>query len=72
MGNPCSASLTSLGVVQQDVVLCVKMGEGLVGEAATRGESMCCQQVTGSQIMPAFGTVLGIQDVRSVLIQPIR
>ncbi len=60
------------GHAVQDVVLCVKMGEGLAGEAATRGESMCCQQTTGQQIMPAFATVLGIQHARSVLIQPIR
>lgn len=56
----------------QDVVLCVKMGEGLVGEAATRGESLCTQQTTGKQIMPAFESVLGIQHARSCLIQPIR
>lgn len=56
----------------QDLVLCVKMGEGLVGEAATRGEGICTQHTTGRQIMPAFESVLGIQDARSCLIQPIR
>lgn len=59
-------------VCMQDVVLCVKMGEGLVGEAATRGESLCTQQTTGKHIMPAFESVLGIQHARSCLIQPIR
>ena len=56
----------------QDLVLCVKMGEGMVGEAATRGEGICTQQTTGKQIMPAFDSVLGIQTARSCLIQPIR
>ena len=60
------------GIWLQDLVLCVKMGEGLVGEAATRGESVCSQQTTGKQIMPAFESVLGIQHARSCLIQPIR
>ncbi|DBB04290.1 TPA: hypothetical protein ACH3X1_012787 [Trebouxia sp. C0004] len=64
----------TLGTVMdnKDMVLCVKMGEGLVGQAATRGEGMCCQAVSGRDIMPAFATVLGIQYARSVLIQPIR
>ncbi len=59
-------------IVTQDMVLCVKMGEGLVGQAATRGEGMCCQSVSGKDIMPAFASVLGVQHARSVLIQPIR
>ncbi|KAA6428464.1 MAG: GAF and PAS PAC sensor-containing adenylate guanylate cyclase [Trebouxia sp. A1-2] len=53
-------------------VLDNKMGEGLVGQAATQGEGMCCQAVSGKDIMPAFATVLGVQHARSVLIQPIR
>ena len=56
----------------QDLVLCVKMGEGMVGEAATLGEGICTQHTTGKQIMPAFESVLGIQNARSCLIQPIR
>lgn len=56
----------------QDLVLCVKMGEGMVGEAATRGEGICTQHTTGKLIMPAFESVLGIQHARSCLIQPIR
>ena len=56
----------------QDVVLCVKMGEGLVGEACLKGDARCCQQVSGKDIMPACATMLGIQHARSCLIQPIR
>lgn len=43
-----------------------------MGEAATRGEGICTQHTTGKQIMPAFESVLGIQNARSCLIQPIR
>ena len=56
----------------QDACLLVKLNQGMIGQAGATGEAFCQQQVPAATLAPQFVSNLGLEMVKSVLVQPIR
>eukprot|EP00891_Asterochloris_glomerata_P009654 jgi/Astpho2/9654/Aster-x1594 len=64
----------SVGTIMdgKDSCLLVKLNQGMIGQAGATGEAFCQQQVPAATLAPQFVSGLGLEMVKSVLVQPIR